>query len=279
LRFSIWVSLTRYLRTLNGYIDFIVIGRLIDLATLGLYQMAWRVSFVLTNAFNNMAVPQITFSSFARIQDDTPRMRRGYRQMTELLLSLALPLAAGLAVISAPLTHVLLGEKWTGAIAPMQILAVAAGVRAFRSQASWVTVGAGRSRIVFFRDIVVTIALVSALFVLVPEYGATGAAWAVLISVSVAIPLHAYDLRRLLGVGIGDILSPVLWPLVFTGSVVAAGMLASALMGATSIGSLVVTAAMIAVAYLGTVLAANAWFGHGPLSVVFARRMDGEAIV
>ena len=33
---------------------------------------------------SSMAIPKIAFVSYARIQDDRPRMRRAYRQMTEL---------------------------------------------------------------------------------------------------------------------------------------------------------------------------------------------------
>ena len=274
LQFSLWTSLTRYLRTLNGNLDFILVGRMIDVATLGLYQMAWRISFVVANAFNSMAVPQITFASFARIQDDKLRMRRAYQQMTELILSLALPAAAALAVVAPVLTSVVLDDRWAGVVVPMQILAAAAGVRALRSQASWVTVGAGWPRTVFIRDVLVTSTLIVALVILVPRSGASGAAWAVLISLAVALPLHARDLRRILGLGMGDILRPLTTPLILAGGVAATGALSSRVFGAHHVANLALSVVMMLVVYFLIVFIAHTYFGRGPISAIFARRAE-----
>ena len=274
LQFSLWVSFSRLLRTLNGNLDFILIGRLIDVATLGLYQMSWRISFAVINAFNTMAIPQIAFVSYARIQDDRPRMRRAYRQMTELVLSFTLPAAAALVVLAPTLTSVLLGNRWEGTVVPMQILAVAAGVRAFRQQANSVAMGSGRSRMVFVRDIFVTSTLIVALVVLVPRSGASGAAWAVLLSLVVPLPLYARDLRRILGIGIADVVRPLAMPWIIAGRVAGAGASSGLVFDPESVSSLVLMSVTMFVAYSVIVLAAHRYFDRGPISVVVARRSE-----
>lgn len=266
--FSSWVMLARYLRELNGNLDFILIGRLVDVATLGLYQMGWRVSFAVTNAFNSIAIPQISFASYSRIQGDRARLLRGYQQTAELVLSIALPFVAGLAIIAPVLTDVVLGQRWAGAVVPMQILAIAAGFRALRSQTTSVLLGIGMSRRVFILDTISTVTLIVGLFVLIPRWEAEGAAWAVMASLLVVIPISIWDVKRHLSTSLVSVLKPLTAPLLLVGSVLVIGLPLREVIEDPGVAGFILISLGIAAGYVGGTFAVYLLLRGGPLSLL-----------
>lgn len=275
LGFSGWLALTRYLRSISANLDFIIVGRLTDVATLGTYQMGWRISSVVTNAFNSVALPGISFSNFARLQNDPVRLRRGYQVTCGFVLSIALPLVAGIAVTAPLFTRIVLGEQWVGATGPMQVLAVASGLRAVRSQASSALLGIGEAKPVFFVDVITTGLLASSLLYLTPRHGAIGAAWAVLISLAGTIPIAYGLLHRRFSLDLSDLASPFAIPAIFTSVMVAGGLIINSLFDAANLLALAATGSGMAAIYLGSVIAAYR-LDRGPIALLLGRDRRAE---
>jgi O-antigen/teichoic acid export membrane protein len=275
-KFSSWLVLARYLRAFAGNVDFIVVTRLLGVSSLGVYQMAWRTSFAPINALNTAAIPAVSFAGYSRLQDDKQRMARGYATALELMMSITLPVCATIAVLAPLIVDVLLGEKWADAVVPMQILAVAAGARSFRTQARSVLLGAGDSRILFVLDIVGTAVLAGALFVLTPRWGIAGAAVAVLVSFLVVLPVSLVAVARYLGVTVRQTVSPALVPMLLTLVVVSVGLLTRYLVPERPLLALVAASIAISIAFVATLAALHIFGRRGPLTLLLRHRATGE---
>ncbi|HXF96798.1 MAG TPA: lipopolysaccharide biosynthesis protein [Gemmatimonadales bacterium] len=108
--------------------DALVAGRFLGPAALGLYNVGATLANV---AIQRVAalVGQVTPAYFAAVQDDRAAVRRYVLRITEGLALITFPASVGLALVARDLVLVLLGPKWAGAIAPLQLLAAYATVR------------------------------------------------------------------------------------------------------------------------------------------------------
>lgn len=121
-------ALLELISTVSSRGDLIVIGRVLGERALGLYTLAFRVPEVLIDSIawnlSSVAFPAL---SRKRAQD-----AEGFAAVTLRLIYFqalfALPVAAGLAVLSAPLVVVLFGPEWREAAGVMSAVAVMLGV-------------------------------------------------------------------------------------------------------------------------------------------------------
>ncbi len=117
---------------LAGYfhhnIDYLLVGRLLGPALLGLYEFAYRIPHMIVNRLA-MPVGRVLFPSLAKIQSDNARLAKGYTKCAQYVSIAVFPLMTGLAVLARPTVLVLWGEKWVDAILPLQILCGSAAVR------------------------------------------------------------------------------------------------------------------------------------------------------
>ncbi|MEO1052785.1 MAG: lipopolysaccharide biosynthesis protein [Bacteroidota bacterium] len=121
LRYGLGVTISQLFNFLARKVDYIVIGKVIDSYSLGIYSKA----FALMNAPNVVAgkvMSKVMFVSYAKIQDSEERIARALDKSYSLLFLVSLPLS-GISIVMAPeIINILLGPKWTEAVIPFQIL-------------------------------------------------------------------------------------------------------------------------------------------------------------
>ena len=103
----------------------LVIGKFYAAATLGFYTQA--------GAFVNMAVntlfrpvQTVSYPVLAKLQDDRPRLKSGYRTMLRLSSFVMFPVLTLLGVLAEPVIAVLISEKWLPAAPYMRLLCISA---------------------------------------------------------------------------------------------------------------------------------------------------------
>ncbi|MFX7996870.1 oligosaccharide flippase family protein, partial [Acinetobacter baumannii] len=67
----------------------------------------------------------VTFSAYARMQHDRATAARAFEKSVRLIMMVALPFYAGLAVTAEPFVLVVLGEKWAEMAPIVRALAIA----------------------------------------------------------------------------------------------------------------------------------------------------------
>ncbi|WP_033923492.1 lipopolysaccharide biosynthesis protein [Sphingomonas sp. 37zxx] len=109
---------------LQSQADVFIAGRSLSPHMLGIY----TTSLFLTQIFVAKFLPtlnEVAFSAYARIQDDPAAMGRAFEKAARIIMLVAMPFYAGLAVTADPLVRVVLGDKWVEAAPIVAILALA----------------------------------------------------------------------------------------------------------------------------------------------------------
>ncbi|HOG46257.1 MAG TPA: lipopolysaccharide biosynthesis protein [Anaerolineae bacterium] len=109
--------------------DNAAVGRLIGPEALGLYQMAFTI-MDLPRRFLGIVVDQVMYAAMTRVQDDMARLRTGYLQSLEVTTVVLLPVTVLAVVVAPEAVRGLLGERWSGAVLPAQILLTQVPLRA-----------------------------------------------------------------------------------------------------------------------------------------------------
>ncbi len=100
-------------------VDYLFIGAVLGTTALGIYTLAFRLPDLLINGLTLVAT-SVLFPAFASLS--RPDLRSAYLQAIRYTVMLTLPVAIGLAVLAEPLVLATFGDKWEGAISPMQVL-------------------------------------------------------------------------------------------------------------------------------------------------------------
>lgn len=190
-----------YLVALNA--DYLVVGKLTDAAQLGVYSLAFTLSFVPLRQFA-WQVGSVFFAASAATSDREHVGRQAIRalRMTALLL---LPVVPPAIAVAPWLLPGVLGEAWVDMVTPFQILLVVAVGHALLNVVGEFLAGTGNVGFRAWISVVWAVGMVGALLVGVPAYGIRGAAGAHAV---VFIPLAAAYLfggSRRLGLSAGQL--------------------------------------------------------------------------
>ena len=127
--------------------DSIVVGHFLGPVQLGFYSLAWNVSSWPVVIFSG-AVSMVSLSGFAKLQHDRTQLSRAFATSVGAVVAITLPFCVLLATLSAPIIHVLYGEKWSHSATALTFLAVLAAMRVITIIATEVLVAVGRGRTV-----------------------------------------------------------------------------------------------------------------------------------
>ncbi len=101
--------------------DNLLTGRYLGAAALGFYGRAYGLMSGPAYAFGAI-LDQVLFPAMAKVQDDQTRLAAAYRRGVALVALLVLPASAALILLAPEFVRVVLGARWTPAVAPFQIL-------------------------------------------------------------------------------------------------------------------------------------------------------------
>jgi teichuronic acid exporter len=117
-------------------LDNVTAGRVLGQSALGLYGMAWNLANTLVPAY------------LSRVQTDKAALRHYVRALTEVIALATFPATVGLALVAHQAVPLVMGPKWTGMIAPLQVLSVYAAFRSIVALLPKVLTAVGNARFV-----------------------------------------------------------------------------------------------------------------------------------
>jgi O-antigen/teichoic acid export membrane protein len=249
LTFSSHVLLSRFAWYGYSNSDFAVIGKVLGGAALGAYTLGWTLSGMTVEKITAV-VGRVTPAFFCTVQDDLPALRRYLLLITEGLALVTFPACIGLALVASDFVRSALGERWTAAILPVQLLAVVATCRSVQPLIPQVLFAIGHSRL-NMRNAMLTALVLPVCFVVASRWGISGVAGAWLIVGPLMFsPLLLRTLRLIELPPKKYFMS--LWP-ALSGCLVMAGAVISAnrafLGGVPAYASLIIKIAIGALAY------------------------------
>lgn len=203
VQFSRWLLLDNLIYVLRNRSADFIIGKLGGSRQLGVFAMAHEIA-TLVSANLLAPISRATLPGYAQMAADPGVLRAGYLSVLEITAMITLPAAVGIGAIAPVLVPAVLGPKWLDTIAPMQVLAVASALALMMGNAAPAYIAAGKPRLVVGVSGAYVITLLPALFLLIPEGGPLGAAWAFLLAAAANVPVTLWLTRRTLELSPAD---------------------------------------------------------------------------
>ena len=192
--------------------DDVFLGKVLGVTTLGFYQMAFR--------FGNMPsaeiglVARVTFPLYSKLQDNISLLKDTYLRILRLVAFVAMPLAAGLFMLSPYFTHIFLGDKWMPIVLVLRIFAISAMIEVMAGTSMALFRGVGKPNMAFKMMLAKVIAMAVIIYPLTMLWGMPGTALSVLISTCVPIPLWLFYAKEVISIRAIDYRGTLLPPLI-----------------------------------------------------------------
>lgn len=199
LSFSVWLTFSQVLNTLNYRFDTLFIGYFLGNAKLGIYSYGDNLANMVTREATS-PIANTLFPAFSRMVGDPDRLRAAYFKAQGLLFAVALPVGIGFAMIAEPLIMLALGEKWRGAIIVVQVVGAASGVASIGATYMPLALALGKTQAVFKRDLFSFLVRVPILTIGLLLGGLTGFLMARLVTGAIGLALNMTLIRSLIGV-------------------------------------------------------------------------------
>jgi PST family polysaccharide transporter len=123
--------------------DYLLVGRYLGAAALGVYTLAFRVPELLIKEFSGV-VGKVIFPVYARLREDPDALRRGFLLTLRYVNLLTVPMGLGLALVARPFVLTFFTDKWAEAIPVMRAIALYTLLRAMVFNAGDVYKAQGR---------------------------------------------------------------------------------------------------------------------------------------
>ncbi len=171
------VSAVQYLNYFINNIDYMLIGRYLNMTALGYYERAFNL-MSLTRRQIGRSMSEALFSAFSKIKDDKERVVKNLKQVLSYTALIAYPILVGLIFMAPSVVYNLYGPRWILTIRPLQIMCVSGLFQ---------TVITGFFSVIFALDfinarikaqVVYLVLLAATIYLLIP-YGINGVAVAV----------------------------------------------------------------------------------------------------
>lgn len=110
--------------------DDILLGRWLGAASLGIYQVGYRISNAVATEVTHV-ISSVTFPAYSKLQSTTESLKNGFLSTFALTSLIVMPLAAAITLFIPEFVRHVIGEQWQAVIGPVRLLAVAGLLRAF----------------------------------------------------------------------------------------------------------------------------------------------------
>jgi len=190
-----WITASTIFNYFYQHSDDMAVGRLLGSGSLGLYDMAYRISLVpLTDIGDVLAT--VTFPVYVRISEDKKRLRRAFFRTLGVVILLVVPVGGVLFLFPEFIIKLVLGEKWIAAAPALRVLGIFGIVRSISSFGSTVFLSIEKQNISMIISLVGFLGLALTIVPLVMAFGMVGAAVSALIGTSLTIPVIVYFIYK-----------------------------------------------------------------------------------
>lgn len=263
INFGQWIFVTSLIAMAGNYLLRVVISRQVGVAGLGLYSLATQLA-LLPSEVASEVVGSVAFPLFARLQSDLQEVRRAFRTMLVGMSAFLYPACILILVLAPSFVAHILGPKWEGTEALVQILSMATLIGIFGDAATPILQGVGRPQKVTLIELVQSTLLILFVLFFSRRWGVTGAAIAWLPTLVVSQGLSALFVSQVLKhpfAGLGKPTFALLLVSLAAGAVALISVTAWPGLPGLTIASLMAIAIIISGAYIS-----ERWFGLGFIS-------------
>ena len=177
LGISNWLLVSNILELLLQRLDVFTIGHFYGARLVGLYDVSREVATLPTSELVG-PIRRALFSGMARVAASESALRNLYLNTLAASAAIGVPAAVGIVMLADPIVRLMLGERWLDAIPVLGILSIYGLVRAASMGPRSLLIAVGRTRRATGLVAAYAAVLVPLLLWGTANYGASGAAWA-----------------------------------------------------------------------------------------------------
>ena len=212
VRFGLPLSLANLVNWTLLNADYLILGRLVDAAQVGVYMIAFNVAnwstAVMGSVLNSVVVP-----AFGRVSDDPRRLGSSLTSASQLVALLALPIGALTLALSDPLVVTLFGQKWSDASPVLAVLSIYGVLYVFSLLYANVLVATGKTVRMLLVQLAWVAVLVPAIIFGLSHGDLRGVAWAHVVTIgAIAVPAYLLAALRATGQRLGPLVRVLVRP-------------------------------------------------------------------
>ncbi len=175
--------------------DFLIAGRVLGTTALGAYTFAWNLATLPVEKVTAL-VGQVTPAFFSANQADYKALRRYLETLTEAVSLVTFPATIGLGLVAPEFVSLFLGNRWSGAVAPLEILAFYGSLRSLSALLGPLLTALRETRFLMWTNIAAAI-LMPLLFYVGSRWGPLGIACGWIVGYPfIALPLYSKAFRK-----------------------------------------------------------------------------------
>jgi O-antigen/teichoic acid export membrane protein len=192
-----WVTISGVFNYLFQQGDDIVVGKLLGEASLGLYQMAYKIATLPITEVADV-VGRVTFPIYVRISGDTKRLKKAFLKTLAGVAILTIPFGVLILLFGQEIVLVVLGEKWASVVPVLKVLVIYGVMRSISGSSSALFLAVKKQEYVTAVTLVSILVLALSIIPLIYRYGIVGAGLATLVGATASVPVVLIYLLRVL---------------------------------------------------------------------------------
>lgn len=185
-----WVTLGGIFNYLYYNLDNIVVGRILGATSLGLYEMAYRISLLPITEVADV-VQKVVFPVYSKISDDRERLKKAFLKTLFFISLLSISIGIILFFFSEGVVFILLGERWMSIIPVLRVLAVFGVIRSISGSTAALFLSVNKQEYVTAVTFISIFGLVITIVPLVNSFGILGAGISALVGTLLSVPAFA----------------------------------------------------------------------------------------
>jgi len=260
-KYGKWVFGTSIIIFFASQITDFFVGKMFGLAALGLYQMAYLLSYLPATEITN-PIYQVSFPMFSKLQDNHNELKIILRRILDLSLYVTIPLGGLLFTLAPEITRIFFGFKWMPMVPIIRILVFAGLINIVSSIIGPVFDAVGKPSINTSCQTIRFFTLMVLLYPLSKKFGISGSAFAMVISVGVFTIGITFSAIHTLKFPPSLILTTVIFPILNTALMIVLLFSLKHVLGFISIGKFALLIMAAASCYLFITMLLSKYFQY-----------------
>ncbi len=183
-----WITVSGILNYFGDNGDDIIVGRFLGTTTLGIYQVAYRISILPISEISDV-VNKVIFPVYSKIEGDRDRLRKAFVKTTSIVSVATLLLGVLIFTFPETIVTVVLGQQWLNAVPVLKILSIYGVLRGVLSPSSAVFLAIERQEYVTIMTLTRFGVLLITIIPFVLMFGVLGAVYSAILSAVGEIPV------------------------------------------------------------------------------------------
>jgi O-antigen/teichoic acid export membrane protein len=204
-RFVTFDSLNRGFVFFSKNIDYLLVGKLLGSQALGVYTLAFMLTDLVRSQIMNL-LNRVMFPVYGQLQDNRAAVKEYYLKVVRYNTLVLGPIMLLFILFAESWVPILLGPEWSGAVFPMQAMAISSLIHAFGGTTDSVLKAIGKVDLVFKIHLWKTALITIPAFSLgIHYYGIEGAAVAVVIHKLAGRIIYQFSMHKYLEIRYRDV--------------------------------------------------------------------------